>query len=731
MGGLGWGSLAGGYAADRLSARGSLLAFALAELAIAVFAVSSKWLYYDQLYLRFGHLIESRIATGITLFSSLLWPTFFMGMSLPLLSRALTRRLESAPRVVGALYGVNTLGAAAGALLTTWFLIRAMGLDGSLDAGAVANAFCAAGGLVLFWRAKLGAGVEGVSGPPTEPSSGAGPLRFPTWAIIYALSGFLALSLEIVWFRLLGVMMKSTSFTFGTLVGTYLACLGAGTLAGVAWAPRCRNPARAFFALQSGVTLYAGFALAMLVNRVDDWPALRTLWIYLGSYDPVRLSQILSPLDALTFGGRGAPTPLASLDRLGLFGLLYLALPLALIGPPTLLMGMSFPLLQKVVQTEEAELGRRVGWLQTANIVGSMLGAVLTGCLLLRLAGTAGSLRALVVLGTLYLFWWSGRVSKRRTAFRAGAVVVALAVLGLMPGGTRLWSKLHGTIPSRILVAEDETGVSLIRNQSAHFPEGILVRSAVFANGLGQSTLPYGGTHRHLGLVPSLLHPSPQDIAIIGLGSGNTLFFAGGRPETRSLTCIEIIAPQLRTLVLRNEKQRYGALDAVLNDPRIRFVFTDGRTFVLRGEKRYDVIEADALRPTSAYSGNLYSYEFFRSIAGRLKPGGFAVSWAPTERVVRTFTTAFPHVVHYDALGILIGSPDPIDVDVERARARTRHPFTVAYYRNANVDLEALVDDTIARRPPVVVRFGPKRLEDINTDLYPRDEYMVPARRPR
>ena len=111
MGGMGVGHLVGGHLADRLSARAALVGFAISELSIAVFGYFSGTLYYDVLYQRFGSLDISAPAMGGLLFLSLLWPTFFMGASLPLLARALTNRIDRAASVIGVLYGVNTLGA--------------------------------------------------------------------------------------------------------------------------------------------------------------------------------------------------------------------------------------------------------------------------------------------------------------------------------------------------------------------------------------------------------------------------------------------------------------------------------------------------------------------------------------------------------------------------------------------------------------------------------------------
>lgn len=236
-----------------------------------------------------------------------------------------------------------------------------------------------------------------------------------------------------------------------------------------------------------------------------------------------------------------------------------------------------------------------------------------------------------------------------------------------------------------------------------------------------------------LGALPVLLHPEPRDVAIIGLGSGDTLFAAGGRRETRGLTCFELIGSQRGTLERLQQRTPDGGLGSVLSDPRIRFAVADGRAALAREGTRYDVIEADALRPNSAYAGNLYSFEYFDLLRRHLKPGGLAVTWSPTPRVEATVVKAFPHVLRIDE--IMVGSNEPISFDPAALRARAADPFTREYYARAGIDVDALVEEIIEGP---IVRIGPgvnrSRIRDINTDLFPRDEYLVPqspARRRR
>jgi spermidine synthase len=111
----------------------------IAELAIAVFGLFSTILYYDVLYQRLAPLALTPAPMAIVLFISLLWPTLFMGMSLPLLARGLIADIRTAAGITGSLYGCNTLGAAAGALLTTWWLLPGWGLQGSLRISVALN----------------------------------------------------------------------------------------------------------------------------------------------------------------------------------------------------------------------------------------------------------------------------------------------------------------------------------------------------------------------------------------------------------------------------------------------------------------------------------------------------------------------------------------------------------------------------------------------------------------
>ena len=708
MGGMGVGHLAGGHVADRVTPRSALLCFAGAELAIALFGFFSRPLYYDFLYNRAGGTQIPPAALALLLFVSLLWPTFFMGASLPLLSRALASRIERASSVIGVLYGVNTLGAATGALLSTWVFLPRLGLEGSLRIGVLLNVACA---IVLLPSVALLSRSRGATAEaPAARPPGDATFPFAAWALVFACSGLLALSLEIVWFRVLAVTMKGTAFTFGTMLGVYLTGLGVGALAGSAVSSRIRRPAVLFLTLQAAVGAVAMLLLTAFIRFADNVPPL---WAYLGSYEPLDVRTAINGVDP-------------GVTRT--FLALYVGVPCALVLPPTLLMGFSFPVLQRVVQTSLAHIGRRVGALLVANVAGSMVGTVLTGWLLLDKVGTAGTMKLLAVLGGVFgvlavvlalrgASWsWSRRLPVAPAALLAAAAVFVPLLVVMPPSGT-LWAHLHGTVVEAMVYAEDGSGLSVVSTDGKN--------AILYANGIGQGALPYGEVHTALGALPAFMHPAPRTAAVIGLGSGDTVHAVAGRREIERVTCVEIIRGELTTLTGLRMRLPYGGLINLLDDRRIEQVFGDGRIRLRRGGT-YDIIEADALRPGSAYSGALYSDAYFALLRDHLAPNGLAATWAPTQRVYNTFIRAFPHVVSMP--GILVGSNQPIVIDRAAINARLAEPAARDHFARAGIDIERLLTGYLAN-PTIYGPDSPRdQLVDIDTDLFPKDEFDLSPR---
>jgi len=716
MAGLGVGSVCAGTLADRVSFRWQIGLFAAAEAFTGLLGWASTWWYYDVLYKQYGHLSSSPVFVAVVLFGSLLLPTFLMGMTLPLLSKALTPAVELAGRRIGSLYALNTLGAASGALATAWILMGRLSFEQILEIGVAINFAVALLAVVLgFVLSRLGSVTSHRESSAAAAVAVPSTFSFSTWAVIYGLSGFTALSLEIVWFRILGVMLKSNSFTFPHLLGVYLASLAIGIFVGSHIVRFVKRSAGIFLALQSGVMIYAGVSIVGLIWGLENLSKLDWLRGYLSGYNSLDV----------TAARRGIESWISLAGPHPNFVSLYILVPLALIAPPTLMMGLSFPFLQTAVQDSRAFLGRRVGWLQGANILGSTLGSMLVGGLFLEIFGTSWTLRFLIAASGVFLVLSVRQllqftIKGQRLGYIVSFVIV-IALIGAIPSGTDLWAKLHGSMEEHVIVTESGSGLSVLKNQNPAFSE----ITWVYTNGLGQSWIPYHSVsviHSRLGVLPVLIHPDPKEIAVIGLGSGDTAFSLGGRPETQEITCIEIVESQLDGLRLLHAKQPYGGLESLLTDKRIKYVFGDGRRYLAASQKKYDIIEADALRATSAFAGNLYSFEYFQLLRSRLKPGGLALTWAPTHRTLETFMRVFPYVLNFDS--VVVGSDQPIAFDPATIRARLDHPFTQAYYAKAGLDLREVVFPFFDKKfEELRANRGQLGLPDWNTDLFPRDEY--------
>jgi predicted membrane-bound spermidine synthase len=683
MAGLGVGSHWGGHISRRVEPRCALRLFASVELALAAFALCSPTLYYEVLRQRLGWLYAQPYLFAVVQLIALLVPTTLMGMSLPLLVRAVVREAEGAERTIGLLYGLNVAGASLGAMLTPWLLIRFCGIPGAILTGAGCNALVGIGGLLLLRSASS------FPAAPPGPAPDAGRARPPAlWMVLYAGSGFCALGLEVLWFRVTDVAVKATAFSFGSVLAVYLAGLAAGSLFGAPLVRQVRDPLAAFLACQCALLLYSSGAI-LLLTHAPSWGLLAWLDAYWAQPYGFKLGSLWEWAAVLR---------------------LYVVVPLVLYGPATVAMGLSFPLLQRAVQDDPRASGYKVGLLQAANIGGCVVGSLVVGLLSLAWIGTAGTLRALLLVGALFGLFGIARLGWR-SPFPALVAALVLAAW-TVPNPDRLWGRLHGVAQGSGYFGEDAAGLVAIT------PDGE-ESWRVSVNGRSISSLPFGGTHSELGAIPVVIHPEPREVAVIGLGSGDTAWAAACRSATQRVTVFEICAPELTLLKRLARERRPARLQEFLGDRRVQLRFADGRHALETETQRYDVIEADPLLPYLAYSGNLNSLEFFSACARRLAPRGLMCTWAPTPRVHATFRRVFPHVLVVSGV-ILVGSHEPIAVDPGLWRARLMEPGVFRYlgpklFRSLWAGLRSA--GPAGPADPGV---------DSNRDLFPRDEFQSP-----
>src|SRR5262249_29296616 len=217
----------------------------------------------------------------------------------------------------------------------------------------------------------------------------------------------------------------------------------------------------------------------------------------------------------------------------------FVAITLPIVLPPAFLLGMSFPITQRVTQDDPAMVGRRVGLVQLCNILGTTAGAVVAGVVLLQWLGTAATLR-LIGIGSMAFVLMAAIEGRKRQ--RDYAVIVLLAALiAIFPGNAAFWSALHGTTPAGAIVSEDHTGVAVLRlaessaGATDFYGPPEMPLDMLYIAGHPQSRIPFLTVHGALGSLGAILHPDPGDIFIIGQGTGGTPIAAGVNPKTRNI----------------------------------------------------------------------------------------------------------------------------------------------------------------------------------------------------
>ncbi|MCS6890499.1 MAG: fused MFS/spermidine synthase [Rhodovarius sp.] len=684
LAGLGLGSIIGARIADRLSPYRALLGFAVCEAGVALCALVSKPFLYDFLAIGLADQVQAPAAVFALCFAALVIPTTLMGASLPLLARAITTSLETAAQRIGALYGLNTLGAGLGALLGGWFILGNVGFVGALWVAAALDALAALLALTLLPAMSRAA----PAGPPAaRPVEAYGPL--PLWCLLVFLSGYVIVALEILWVRLLGQVGQYHAYLFPTVLGVFLLADGAGMWLAARLVRRIPDPRPAFFYTQ-GAGFVLGTALILLMWwHIDRWPL-----------DP------LLAVDFLRFG----PEALAASSLLVLL----------LVAPPAFLIGMTFPFVQRAVQQDLSSVGARVGWVQLANILGNAAGSILTGLVTLHILGSMGTLLLLSGLSIALLIGWYLRQQGPGRRITLGLVAATAALALMLPSNARFWQQMHGHAEGSYAAwAEDRSGIAFYRTEPEI--EG-RERGRFFIMGHGQGYVPFLDIHMLLGVLGPLIHPNPERVLTIGIGSGGTPYGATVSPATREIRAIELVRPVIDTLEDMAQAQPHGPVATLLRDPRVRLEYGDGRRALMRGDDLYDVIEADAILPESSQSGLLYSAEFLQTVRQRLAPGGIYVQWAPTWRVVDTFASVFPYAILLRPASIMLGSDRPIPFDQQALMRRLRDPDLRRFFEHGNpraADMAEAISHPVEVWTPATPRVAPPL-----TDMFPRDEFF-------
>ena len=687
-------------------------------------------------------LVAARFAVA---FLVLLVPTTLMGATLPVLSRALVRDREQAAVNLSALYAANTWGAALGALLAGFLLIRLLGLRGTVFVAVVVNAAVAAAAWLLAQYgtgavrqaagaapAAAAAATHGAAAGRHDPNSTApatgsaphasrrklaerprrgpvsieenpervgstrGPFRRPggraaaarstdarraagaprsgaraagvpdgaaglsadrrfRFALLgtFAAAGATTLAYEVLWSRVLHALLGNSTYAFTTTLVVFLGGIALG-----GWLVRHVidriPPVRLYAGLQAGIAAAALLSLPLLTGVVD----LRGLQGFFAAGATPWAAEL-----AVRFGAS--------------FAVLLI---------PTTLMGATFPLVARLYLSHGGRVGAEVGRVYAAGTAGNIAGALLAGFLLVPMAGITRSLALVALLNGVVaaaIVLLAGR-PRRATRLALSGACLALGTAAVAapvsfqfpadteaPGDVVLFYREGTTATTKVY----EKPLTARKHMSV---DGIYIGGA-------------GGAEKKeqvLAHLPKLLLPRYRSELAVGLGSGVVPGESGRHAELERLDIVEIAA-SVAAGAARFKRENH----AILDDPRVRLLVSDGMHYLATTTARYDIIASDAKsRPRSRGNGLFYSREYYRLARDRLTAEGLFIQWLPLhlprrvyESVLHTFAASFPHAslwVLPDRDTFLVGTRRPLTPDWSLAAARLGSEPAAATVRN-------------------------------------------------
>ena len=742
MAGLGFGSWLAGRAVDRIKQPEKLIrAYGFLELAIGAYCLILPLLLkvfepiYAVLYNRmFEHFLVYNLLTFVGCAIILIFPATCMGVTLPVLCRFFVTSLSRIGTHVGRLYGLNTIGAAAGSLLCGFWLISTFGVWGVIIIAIILNTLI--GGLCVFvsFRKAGKISLPHDTDATTEIKAGkaskhtkAEHVAFPMSLIlaVFAISGFCSMAYEVFWTRLLGLLVGPTTYSFTMVLVTFITGLALG---GLFWGwvgDRARNPIALLAVTQTAAALAALLFSQIMGNSQIFFAKL--IHEFQDNFFSLHLTQGLL-----------------------LFGFMI---------PTTFFLGAAFPLVGRIYTHSLEGAGKSIGYAYAINSIGAVLGAFSAGFILIPFLGKENGLRLVVCVQLLsaLLIWIKGMAAWKLPTVRRAAVLAA-GILGIVlliffPSWDRVMlsvGKYHRFDRPEI---RQIGWMDALFSWEKHFPELKSEKLLFYGDGIGgfttvletvglmgdvNYTLCNSGkpdasstrdmdTQTLLAHFAMLYHPKAEDALVIGLGSGVT----AGEILHYPINQLDIV--EINEQVVEASRFFLAENNNVLEDPRTRLIIQDGRAHLALTKMKYDLITSEPSNPWMSGIAALYTHDFFEIVAARLKPGGFFVQWIPAYQmdwesfnlIGRTFTSVFPNslIVTTNPVRpssfLFIGSNNPVNLDAATAEqnmkyARKSSNITLA---NPGVFYNLIVNDDIKS----IFNDGP-----INTDNRPLLEYRAP-----
>jgi predicted membrane-bound spermidine synthase len=526
------------------------------------------------------------------------------------------------------------------------------------------------------------------------------------------LSGFVAMTYEIVWIRLLSTVLGSSTYSFSLMLAAFISGI---TLGSFLISKRMPSTERTF--LYFGVCeLLIGMLLILTLPFYDKLPFLF-----------FKLSGLFNRT-AQTFT---------------YYSMVKFLIAFLIMFPPTIFLGMTLPLVSKLATRNFRLLGKDVGNVFGINTLGNILGAACTGLVIMPALGLKNTMDlgiALNIAMGLVIIAHDPAVSRK---IKSRAIVFSVLILAVYKLVVPDWNKLSFIAQVFRYGGTGRTFSSFEKSFSnkdiVFYNDGIDATVSVLEKGQislfvnGKADASTGGDMIAQVLcaqLPLTLKTDAHDVLVIGLGSGVTCGSALTHPIEK-LDLVEISEDVVKASYLFKD-YNYSPLE----DSRLRLHVEDAKTFLKRTPQKYDVIISEPSNPWMSGVASLFSIEYFSDCKAHLNEGGIMVQWVQAyettdeifEIILRTFQTAFDHVYVWNTgmRDILImGCSFPFSPDINASSgAFSAERIKKDFSRLGINDLFTLL---------ALQTSGPEKIKEfvslgkgINSDYFPRLEYLAP-----
>ena len=738
MGGLGFGSYLAGRRIDRVETPSTLIKlYGTLELVIGLYAglipvlLSAfkplQSLIYNNLY---AHFLTYNLLTFLLCAVILCVPVVCMGATLPILCRFYVDRMAKVGAHAGRLYGLNTIGAAAGSLICGFWLVQWWGVPGTMAFAVATNSVIGLACLLVGFKVQIPAGVRAAKRPkPRHPGIGdespASPAERLAALVIFAVSGFCAMACEVIWTKLLALIVGPTTYSFTIVLVTFITGLALGSLLFGWLADRVRNCLALLLATQA--------AAALLVLGVSQ---------ILGD------SQLFFAKLIFTFK-----------DQFGFLNVVKAGALFVLMILPTLCFGASFPLVSKIYTRSMAHVGRSIGFAYMVNTIGALLGPFVAGFVLIPLLGKEAGLKVAaglqlstsVVIATL-MFSRKPR-DLRQQALIAAAAAAGLTLCLLFPS----WShrqlsigKYHDLEDIRPVLTRSGWLEALFQGTRAmekaekgelvYYGDGIGGFTSVvkYTDALGNSNLAMANsgktdassrqdmeTQTLLAHFPMRCHRNPQSVMVIGLASGIT----AGEVLHYPVAAMDVL--EINQQVVDASRFFNPWNSQVLADTRTRLILQDARAHLQLTRQTYDVIISEPSNPWMEGLAALFTRDFFALARERLRDDGvfaqwihaYQMDWGAFAMIGRSFAEVFPDsrlvmmsLAQPEGDYMLVGFKGRERCGLQGAKA-LQPPSRNVVLNHPQVLTRLVVSENL----PAL--FGPG---DVHTDRHPQLEFIAP-----